>query len=132
MWIPIYNYLPIIHICIYLKTKTIEQPTPNNIIALQQNSLLPTILQLFAAKREGKAQSQKLTDPPDLMEWTAVRQQFSPGQRERRTSPSQRQTVHLTRLKIESSTCPNTKDWQNPDSAERCPSEAQRSCKNTL
>jgi hypothetical protein len=59
-------------------SSTTEFPSPNNIIALCGK----------AEKQECKAQGQKLTDPPDLMEWTAVRQQFSPGQRERRTSPS--------------------------------------------
>jgi hypothetical protein len=73
------------------KLKTTEFPSPNNIIALQQEFPSPNnIIALCgkAEKQECKAQGQKLTDPPDLMEWTAVRQQFSPGQRERRTYPS--------------------------------------------
>ena len=61
-------------------SSTTEFPSPSYIIALCGK----------AEKQECKAQGQKLTDPPDLMEWTAVRQQFSPGHGERRTSPSQR------------------------------------------
>jgi hypothetical protein len=57
---------------------SLQFPSPNNIIALCGQ----------AEKQECKAQGQKLTDPPNLKDGTAVGQQFSPGQRERRTSPS--------------------------------------------
>jgi hypothetical protein len=59
-------------------SSTTEFPSPSYIIALCGK----------AEKQECKAQGQKLTDPPDLKDGTAVGQQFSPGQRERRTSPS--------------------------------------------
>ncbi len=50
-------------------SSTTEFPSPSYIIALCGK----------AEKQECEAQSQKLTGPPDLMEWTAVRVQFSPG-----------------------------------------------------
>ncbi len=35
----------------------------------------------------------------------------------------------LVERDLDRTTCTYTKYWENPDSAERCPSEAQRSCK---
>jgi hypothetical protein len=48
-------------------SSTTEFPSPNNIIALCGK----------AEKQECKAQGQKLTDPPDLMEWTALDEAYS-------------------------------------------------------
>jgi hypothetical protein len=72
VWMLIYKYS--YHILYSISRITQD----NNIIALCGK----------AEKQECKAQGQKLTDPPDLKDGTAVGQQFSPGQRERRTSPS--------------------------------------------